>query len=149
MVPGNPWGAEEVPGALRAPHGMHHRATGRSPGTSKTYVFLKEFNGFSLKIKGRRLPETPNSSKSGNISSNFLLKSPGISRESRLGLARAVSGSLGASSAVSGRAWLARKSPGAEKVKKIGFLEVFEATPDLYGLELPDSKNSKDFRGFN
>ena len=53
---------------------------------------------------------------------------------------------LGASSARSGRARPARKSPGAEKVEKIEFLEVFEATPDLYGLELPDSKNGKDFR---
>ena len=74
------------------------------------------------------------------------LRKSEISRESHLGLARAVPGSLGPPSARSGRARPARKSPGAGKVEKIEFLEVFEATPDLYGLELPDSKNGKDFR---
>ena len=62
----------------------------------------KKIDGFSRKTKGRRLAETPNSSKSGNISSNFLWKSPEISRESRLGLARAGPGSAWAGPGLAG-----------------------------------------------
>ena len=45
------------------------------PGSVESYWnrrILKKIDGFPRKFKGQRLAETPNSSKSENIASNFL-----------------------------------------------------------------------------